>query len=103
MELIKIENGIVVPSEQLVNDILELKKMEEKVKVLKDTLNTYLLEEMQKKNIKGLETPEMVVSYVDEYERETFDSKTFRKDYPDMYDEYVKFTTVKPSVRIKAK
>ena len=103
MELIKVENGTVVPTKELVNDILELKQMEEKVKVLKDTLNVYLLEEMQKKNIKGIETPEVVISYVDEYERETFDSKSFRKDYANLYDEYVKFTTVKPSVRIKTK
>ena len=103
MELIKIENGTIVPSERLVNDILELKQMEEKVKTLKETLSTYLLQEMESKNIKGIETPEMTISYVDSYERETFDSKTFKKDYPDMYDDYVKFTTVKPSVRIKTK
>ena len=36
-----------------------------------------------------------------ETERETFDSKQFKADMPELYDEYVKFSKVKPSVRIK--
>ena len=32
---------------------------------------------------------------------ETFDSKTFRKDHPDLYDEYVSISMVKASVRMK--
>lgn len=101
--LIKIEGGIVEASEQLINQALEIKFLEEKLKAKKDALTLTLLEEMRDNEIKKIETPDVIISYVDESEREVFDSKKFREDYPDMYDEYVRFSKVKASVRIKAK
>ncbi len=103
MELIRVENNIAVANEELINAALEVKFLEEKLKAKKDALTLSLLEEMQNKGIKKIETPDVVISYIDESERETFDSKKFREDYPDMYDEYVKFSKVKASVRIKAR
>lgn len=103
MELIKIENDLVLASDQLINEALEIKYLEEKLKAKKDNLTLTLLEEMKAKEIKKIETPDVIISYIDETERETFDSKKFKEDNPDMYDEYVKFTPVKASIRIKAK
>ena len=103
MELIRVENNIAVANEELINAALEVKFLEEKLKAKKDALTLSLLEEMQNKGIKKIETPDVVISYIDESEREVFDSKKFREDYPDMYDEYVKFSKVKASVRIKAR
>ena len=103
MELIRVENNIAVANEELINAALEVKFLEEKLKAKKDALTLSLLEEMQNKGIKKIETPDVVISYLDESEREVFDSKKFREDYPDMYDEYVKFSKVKASVRIKAR
>lgn len=103
MELIKVENELVLASDELIAEVLEVKLLEERLKAKKDNLTLSLMEEMQDKGIMKIETDDVVISYVAESERETFDSKKFREDYPDMYDEYVKFTTVKPSVRIKAK
>ena len=103
MELIKIENDLVLASDQLINEALEIKYLEEKLTAKKDNLTLTLLEEMKAKEIKKIETPDVIISYIDETERETFDSKKFKEDNPDMYDEYVKFTPVKASIRIKAK
>ena len=103
MELIKIENDIVLATDQLVNEALEIKYLEEKLKAKKDNLTLTLLEEMKAKEIKKIETPDVIISYIDETERETLDSKRFRTENPDLYDEYVKFTPVKASIRIKAK
>lgn len=103
MELIKIENGLEVATQQLIDEALEIKYLEEKLKVKKDSLTLSLLEEMRNKGIKKIETPDVVISYIDESERETLDSKRFRTENPDLYDEYVKFTPVKASIRIKAK
>ena len=103
MELIKVENGIVLASEMLEQEALEIKRLEELLKAKKDNLTLTLLDEMQKHDIKKIETPDVIISYIDETERETFDSKKFREDNPDMYDEYVKFSKVKASIRIKAK
>lgn len=103
MELIKVENNLILASDTLINEALEIKILEEKLKAKKDNLTLTLLEEMKQKNIKKIETPDVIISYIDETERETFDSKEFRKEFPDIYDDYVKFTPVKASIRIKAK
>ena len=103
MELIKVENGIVLASEMLEQEALEIKRLEELLKAKKDNLTLTLLDEMQKHDIKKIETPDVIISYIDETERETFDSKKFREDNPDMYDEYVKLSKVKASIRIKVK
>ena len=103
MELIKIENGLEVATQQLIDEALEIKYLEEKLKVKKDSLTLSLLEEMKDKGIKKIETPDVVISYIDESERETLDSKRFRTENPDLYDEYVRFTPVKASIRIKAR
>ena len=103
MELIKVENELVLASDELIAEVLEVKVLEERLKAKKDNLTLSLMQEMQDKGIMKIETDDVVISYIAESERETFDSKQFREDYPDMYDEYVKFTKVKPSVRIKTK
>lgn len=103
MELIKIEKGLEVATQQLIDEALEIKYLEEKLKVKKESLTLSLLEEMKDKGIKKIETPDVVISYIEESERETLDTKRFREENPDLYDEYVKFTPVKASVRIKAK
>ena len=103
MELIKIENGLEVATQQLIDEALEIKLLEEKLKAKKDNLTLALLEEMESKDIKKIDTPDVVISYIAESDREVFDSKKFREDYPDLFDNYVKFSKVKPSVRIRTK
>ena len=39
-------------------------------------------------------------AYVPAGERETFDTKKFREENPEIYDEYVRFSPTKSSVRI---
>ena len=103
MELIKIENNIVLATDDLVKAVMEVKFLEEKLKAKKDSLTLTLLEEMQNKGIKKIETEDTIISYIEESDRETFDTKQFREDFPDMYDDYIKITKVKPSVRIRNK
>ena len=103
MELIKTENNLIMASEELIKEALEIKYLEEKLKAKKDNLTLTLLEEMKKKDIKKIETPDVIISYVDETERETLDTKKVREEFPDVYDECVRFSKVKASVRIKAK
>ena len=76
-----------------------LKEYEEKEKVVRDAI----LKEMEKKGIIKLETPLMTISYKASYDKETFDSKAFKKDNPDLYDNYIKMSTTKSSITIKLK
>lgn len=102
-ELIKIENGNSLLNADVSNKIAEferqIKLIEEQEKALKEAIRA----EMEAKGILKVEdkTNGMTISYVAPTYRETFDSKKFKADNPDMYDEYVKLSPVKSSIRIK--
>lgn len=101
MNLIKIENGSAVLDPKTVSKIVEFERMIKDLKEAEEELKNGIMEEMERKNIIKLETDELVINYIAPTDRETFDSKSFRKDHADLYDEYIRMTRVKPSVRIK--
>jgi len=59
-----------------------------------------LIKEMAEKGILSLDSEAFRVTYIPPTERETFDSKAFKKAHSDLYDEYVKMSPVKASVRV---
>jgi len=103
MELIKVENGLSILDPETSQNIAEferqIKDIQEKEKALKEAI----LEEMKQKNIIKIDTPELSITYVDETYKESFDSKLFREQNPDLYDNYVKMSPVKASLRLKVK
>nr|DAV89090.1 MAG TPA: hypothetical protein [Caudoviricetes sp.] len=103
MELIKIENGISLLDIEVSNKISEFEKQIKELKVQEDELKKNILNEMEEKGLLKLETDSLIISYVAPTERETFDSKSFRESNPDLYDDYVNFSPVKSSIRIKVK
>lgn len=103
MELIKIENGIGILNAEVSKNIAKFEKALKEIKEKKEELKQSILSEMESKNILKLETDSLTVTYIAPAERETFDSKRFREDNPDLYDEYVKFSPVKSSIRVKVK
>ena len=103
MELIKIENNSALLNPAVSNRIADF---EREIKVLKDAedkLKQAILEEMEQKGIVKVETEEMTITYIAPTDREKFDSKRFRSEHADIYDEYVSMTPVKSSIRIKLK
>lgn len=103
MELIKIENGISLLDIEASNKISEFEKQIKELKVQEDELKKNILNEMEEKGLLKLETDSLIISYVAPTEREIFDSKSFRESNPDLYDDYVNFSPVKSSIRIKVK
>ena len=103
-------NDLIVKKEdnyQLSNIIIsELKMIDEEEKELKEKkekIREILLKEMEDKNILKLENENISITYKAPTERETFRTKDFKKDLPDLYDAYVEFTQVKSSLLIKIK
>ena len=103
MELIKIENGIGILNAEVSKNIAKFEKALKEIKEKEEELKQSILSEMESKNILKLETDSLTVTYIAPAERETFDSQRFREDNPDLYDEYVKFSPVKSSIRVKVK
>lgn len=102
-ELIKIENGTSLLNVEVSNMIAEFERQMKFIKEQEDALKESIKAEMEARGILKVEdaTNGMTISYVAPTTRETFDSKKFKADNPDMYDECVKLTPVKSSIRIK--
>lgn len=104
-ELIKVENGISVLDAETSRKIAEferqIKAIEEQEKALKEAIKT----EMEQRGIIKLEDEVngLNITYIGETMKETFNSKQFREDNPDMYDEYVKLSPCKAYIKIKVK
>lgn len=97
--IIKFEDGKL--AQQTVDYITAI---ESQMKVLKeqyDAFKTELLNAMEQNGIVKFESENLKINYIAETTRETFDSKQFKADMPDLFNEYVKFSKVKPSIRIK--
>ena len=100
-QLIKIENGTSLLDIEVSNKIAEFERQMKHIKEQEDALKEAIKAEMEAKGILKVEADGIAISYVAPTEREMFDSKKFKADQPDLYDEYVKFTPVKSSIRIK--
>ncbi len=98
-DLIKIENGKL--AQQTIEYIIAVETQMKALKDQYDQFKSELLSAMEQYGIVKFENENVRINYVAETTRETFDSKQFKADMPDLYDEYVKFSKVKPSVRIK--
>ena len=102
-ELIKVESGTAVLNAEAVRKIAEFENTMKKLKQAEDKLKKDILAEMEEKDIVKIENETMTISYIGATGRETFNSKKFRADNPDLYDEYVTISPVKSSIRIKVK
>lgn len=103
MELIKIENDIALLNKEVSIQIAEFERKAKEIKEKEEELKKAILKEMELHNVNKIETEELSISYVAEFDRESFDSKRFKAENQDLYDCYITMTTVKPSIRIKVK
>lgn len=102
-KLIRIEQDTALLNPAVSSKLAEFERMAKEIKAKQDELKQKILEEMELHGLIKVETDELTITYVAPTSRETFDSKAFRKDNPDLYDEYVKITDVSASVRMKVK
>ena len=101
MNLIQVRNDIALLDAGVSAKIADFERQIKEIKAQEDEMKKAILDEMESKGILSIKSPELTISYVAPTSRETFDSKTFRKDHPDLYDEYVNISLVKASVRMK--
>lgn len=104
-KIIRVENGVSILDAEVSKKIAEFEKKLKALKEQEDELKKAILEEMEKQGIVKLEDEinGLSINYIAETYRESFDSKKFRDEHPDMYDDYIRMTSVKSSIRIKVK
>ena len=103
MELIRVDRGELILDDGVSKQIAEFERQVKAIKEAEEKLKDMILAEMEDKGILKVETDDVLISYVGPTDRETFDSKAFRKDHGDLYDEYIRMTPVKSSIRIKVR
>jgi hypothetical protein len=103
--LIKVENGISVLNVEAGKKIAEFKSRMKEIEEAEQKLKDAIKAEMEAKGIIKLEDEVngLAITYVASYDKESFDSKKFRAENPELYDEYIRFSKVKPSIRIEVK
>lgn len=87
----------------IISELRLIDEEEKELKEKKEKIREILLKEMEDKNILKLENEKISIIRKEPTERETFRTKDFKKDLPDLYDTYVEFTPVKSSLVIKIK
>ena len=100
--LVTVEN-ITLLNPEVSMALAKFERQAKEIKAKQDELKQRILEEMEAQGIIKVETDDITITYVAPTSRETFDSKKFRKDNPDLYDEYVSINSVKASIRMKVK
>lgn len=83
--------------------IAEFEKKIKWMKAEEEKLKQAIQEEMERKQIRGIKTDKLTISYVAETYTEYFDKERFREDYPNTYDDYVKIKPKKAFVKIGVK
>lgn len=99
--LIIVKDGVAILDPAVADRVAEFERNMKAIKAAEDELKESILKEMEEKGILSIKTEQMTVSYVASADREVFDSKRLRSDNPDLYDQYIKMSPVKSSIRIK--
>jgi len=102
-ELIVVQNDVALLNIDASKTILEIENQIKYLKEKEELIKQVVLEEMERKNILKLEDNSLMINYIAPSNRETFDSRKFKQEHQDLYDEYIKISPVKSSIRIKIK
>lgn len=100
-ELITAYGDAFILDAEASNKIAEFEREIKRLKEAEDKLKEAILSEMESKNIIKLTTDTLNITYVAPTVRETLDSKALKEELPEIYDEYVKLTNVKASIRLR--
>lgn len=82
---------------------VELKNTIENLTQELDELKELVLTEMEANNLLELSNDELKIRYIAPTAQERFDSKKFREEQEELYNQYIKFIPVKAQLRITKK
>ena len=100
-ELGIISNGEL--TKDFTDKYIEFCKLKDRVELEEKALKEELMKSMNEKAIYKLSNDRISISYIPGYMQERFDSKTFKEDYPELFEKYTKLSSVSGSVKITIK
>lgn len=87
----------------IVEKTTRLKELDAQIKLLtqeQDEIKAELLKQMVTDKAKSYDTGDVLVTYIAPSSRESFDSKKFKTEHPDIYQKYLKESKTKESLKI---
>lgn len=101
MELITITESTALLDKSVADKIVAFERRVKELKAKEEQLKTVILQEMEKRNIKKLQSDDLQITYIEPGTKETFDSKTLRAELPEIYNAYTKISDTASYIKIK--
>lgn len=99
---------LIIVNNKDVNLVPEAKaliiELEQKKKEIDEMIKEYraeILKQMEAHNIRKIDCGEIAFTYKDAYDKFTFESKKFKEENPDLYDQYLKRSEMPASILVK--
>lgn len=100
-QLIKVENGVVAITEEVLQEFHDFQILVDKMKVKEEEVKEALLKAMQENGVKSFENNFVKVTYKAPYVKKTVDTKALKDQ--GLYESFVKESHCKASVSISWK
>ena len=101
LSVIDEKNQVGALAAETVAQVAAIKRRMKELKEKEDQLNKAIKEEMEALGLVKVENDEMTITYVAATTSLRFDSKRFKEEHPDEYDEYLMVSPVSSSIRVK--
>lgn len=85
----------------IIEEYRDLKRREEQIKLKIAEVQPYVYEIMEDFELKNIDMDGIKVTYIDPGVTNRFDSKSFKSDHPELYEQYMKEFERKASIRTK--
>lgn len=94
---------ILQEKRELITAMANLEKAKKELEKKEKDMREQLLQAMEEYGVVSIDNEAFSVMYMPSSMRETFDTKRFKADHPEMALEYTKLSDVKASLRFKVK
>ena len=92
MEIVKVKDNKIVVAEEIIKQIKEFNKQKLEMDLMEKELKENLKEAMEKCGVKSFACDGLSASYFGETTSNKFDTTRFKKECPEIYENYLKET-----------
>ena len=97
------QDGVLMKLTDIEHTIIEIKTRLAQAEEQKKSLTEALYQEMDARGVYKLDSPTLSITRIADTTAETFDSKSFRADHPELYGKYLRETQRKGYIKITLK
>lgn len=100
---VEVKNADISVCPESMNELLSIERELKELNKRRDTIKEQILDVMVRTSMKSVKFDNMTITLKEGSVRSSLDSKSLKKDLPDVYEKYVKNTSVSPSLLITLK